>query len=45
MESAISDTGQIFVPVVVNVFDAKHGTVMQPTFELTIVDAKIWRVV
>lgn len=40
MESAISDTGQIFVPVVVNVFDAKHGTVMQPTFELTIVDAK-----
>ena len=32
--------GRSFVPVVVNVFDAKHGTVMQPTFELTIVDAK-----
>lgn len=40
MESTISDTGQIFVPVVVNVFDAKHGTVMQPIFELTIVDAE-----
>lgn len=40
MESVISDTGQIFVPVVVNVFDAKHGTLIEPTFELTILDAE-----
>lgn len=40
MESVISDTGQIFVPVVVNVFDAKHGTPIEPTFELTILDAE-----
>lgn len=40
MESVISDTGQVFVPVVVNVFDAKHGTTIEPTFELTILDAE-----
>lgn len=40
MESTISDTGQVFVPVVVNVFDAKHGTELQPTFELEVLDAE-----
>lgn len=39
MESVISDTGQVFIPVVVNVFSAKHGTVVQPTFELEILEA------
>ena len=40
MESTISDTGQVFVPVVVNVFDAKHGTELKPTFELEVLDAE-----
>lgn len=40
MESTISNTGQIFIPVVVNVFDATNGTVIQPSFELTILDAE-----
>ncbi|KAF1295612.1 hypothetical protein BAU15_03460 [Enterococcus sp. JM4C] len=39
MESVISDTGQIFVPVTLNVFGAKHGTSITPEFELEIVEA------
>ncbi|MBO1299612.1 MULTISPECIES: SpaA isopeptide-forming pilin-related protein [unclassified Enterococcus] len=39
MESTISDSGQIFVPVVVNTFGAANGTKFKPTFKLQIVDA------
>lgn len=40
MESTIANSGQVLVPVVVNVFDAKHGTALQPEFEIEIVDAE-----
>lgn len=40
MESVISDSGQIFVPVILNVYGSTHLTEIQPTFELEIVDAK-----
>jgi hypothetical protein len=39
MESMISDTGQVFVPVSVSVQGAPNGLTLQPTFKLQIVDA------
>ncbi|MGM0124470.1 hypothetical protein IGI37_001848 [Enterococcus sp. AZ194] len=39
MESVISDTGQIFVPVTLSVFGPKHGTIISPQFQLEVVDA------
>ena len=39
MESVISDTGQVFVPIIMNVYGAKHGTELTPSFKLEIVDA------
>ncbi|MGG5308648.1 SpaA isopeptide-forming pilin-related protein [Enterococcus sp. DIV1304_2] len=39
MESTIGASGQVFVPIVINVFGAKQGTVIQPTFKLQIIDA------
>lgn len=39
MESVISDTGQIFVPVVANVFGMDNGEKIKPTFKLEIVEA------
>ncbi|WP_142432903.1 SpaA isopeptide-forming pilin-related protein [Enterococcus mundtii] len=39
MESIISTSGQVFVPIVVNVSGAKNGTIMQPTFKLQLIDA------
>lgn len=40
MESVISDTGQVFVPITLNIFGPAHGTLITPTFELKIVEAK-----
>ncbi|MGG5371659.1 SpaA isopeptide-forming pilin-related protein [Enterococcus sp. AZ196] len=40
MESVISDTGQVFVPIALNVFAPKHGTEILPEFKLEIVEAK-----
>ncbi|WP_137665822.1 SpaA isopeptide-forming pilin-related protein [Enterococcus hulanensis] len=40
MESTISDTGQLFVPIIMNVFSADHGDKLQPSIILEIVDAK-----
>ncbi|MBO0412405.1 hypothetical protein JZO81_15145 [Enterococcus hulanensis] len=39
MESTISDTGQVFVPVILNVYGADHGDKVKPKFKLEIVDA------
>ena len=39
VESSISDTGQVFIPIVVNVFGAPHGQKLQPTFKITIISA------
>ncbi|MEO1769647.1 SpaA isopeptide-forming pilin-related protein [Candidatus Enterococcus ferrettii] len=39
MESTISNTGQVFVPVSLSVFAPKHGTEVQPEFELKIIEA------
>lgn len=39
MESIITDTGQVFVPIIMNVYGAKHGTELTPSFKLEIVDA------
>ena len=39
MESVISDTGQVFVPVVVNVFGMDNGEKIKPTFKIEIIDA------
>lgn len=39
MESVISDTGQVFVPVVANVFGMDNGEKIKPTFKLEIVEA------
>lgn len=39
MESTISDTGQVFVPVILNVYGADHGKAIQPILKLEIVDA------
>ncbi|MGM0113420.1 SpaA isopeptide-forming pilin-related protein [Enterococcus sp. DIV0187] len=39
MESVISDSGQVFVPVIVNIFGAAHDTRIKPSFKLEIVDA------
>ncbi|WP_137665824.1 SpaA isopeptide-forming pilin-related protein [Enterococcus hulanensis] len=40
MESTISDTGQLFIPIIMNVFSADHGDKLQPSITLEIVDAK-----
>lgn len=40
MESIITDTGQVFVPIIMTVSGAKHGKELTPTFKLEIVDAK-----
>lgn len=39
MESVISDTGQVFVPVIMNVYGAENGRKLRPEFKLEIVDA------
>lgn len=39
MESVISDTGQVFVPVIVNVFGMDNGDKVKPTFKLEIIEA------
>lgn len=39
MESVISDTGQVFVPVIMNVYGAENGQKLRPEFKLEIVDA------
>lgn len=39
MESVISDTGQVFVPVIVNVFGMDNGEKIKPTFKIEIIDA------
>lgn len=39
MESVISDTGQVFVPVFMNVFGSPNGKKLRPTIKLEIVDA------
>lgn len=39
MESVISDTGQVFVPVIVNVFGMDNGEKIKPTFKLEIIEA------
>lgn len=39
MESVISDTGQVFVPIFMNVYGAPHGKKLKPTIELSIVEA------
>lgn len=40
MESVISDSGQVFVPVILNVYGSNQGVKIQPTIKLEIVDAK-----
>ena len=40
MESVISNTGQVFVPVTLSVFGADHLTELLPEFKLKIIDAK-----
>ncbi|MBO0459401.1 hypothetical protein JZO77_21935 [Enterococcus hulanensis] len=40
MESTISDTGRLFIPIIMNVFSADHGDKLQPSITLEIVDAK-----
>ena len=39
MESTISDTGQLFVPIILNIFGADHGEKIKPTMTIEIVDA------
>ncbi|PQC29935.1 SpaA isopeptide-forming pilin-related protein [Enterococcus mundtii] len=39
IESTIHESGQVFVPIVVNTFAAPNGTVLKPTFELQLIDA------
>ncbi|MBO0460251.1 hypothetical protein JZO83_00635 [Enterococcus sp. DIV1298c] len=39
VESTIHESGQVFVPIVINTFAAEHGTVLKPTFELQLIDA------
>lgn len=39
VESTISDTGQVFLPIVANVFGMKNGQKIQPTFKLTLLSA------
>lgn len=39
MESVISDTGQVFLPVIMNVYGAENGQILCPDFKLEIVDA------
>ncbi|WP_206856746.1 SpaA isopeptide-forming pilin-related protein [Candidatus Enterococcus mangumiae] len=39
IESTIHESGQVFVPVSINTFAAKNGTVLKPTFELQLIDA------
>ncbi|WP_066026154.1 SpaA isopeptide-forming pilin-related protein [Enterococcus mundtii] len=39
LESTLSNSGQVFVPIVVNVFGAKNGTTIQPSFKLQLIDA------
>ncbi|MBO0459564.1 hypothetical protein JZO77_22765 [Enterococcus hulanensis] len=40
MESTISDTGQIFIPIILNVYGTTHGKIFQPTIKLELVSAK-----
>ncbi|MGM0123243.1 hypothetical protein IGI37_000609 [Enterococcus sp. AZ194] len=40
MESVITDSGQVFVPIILNVYGAIHGQQIQPTIQLEIVEAK-----
>jgi len=40
MESVISDTGQVFVPIILNVYGSSQGKKIQPTIKLEIVNAK-----
>ncbi|MGL9730449.1 SpaA isopeptide-forming pilin-related protein [Enterococcus sp. DIV0756] len=40
VESSISNTGQVFIPVVVNVFGAPHGQQLEPQIEVTILSAE-----
>ncbi|MBO0454667.1 SpaA isopeptide-forming pilin-related protein [Candidatus Enterococcus murrayae] len=39
MESVISDTGQVFVPIFMNVYGSPNGKKLKPTLKLEIVDA------
>lgn len=39
MESIISDTGQVFIPVFMNVYGSPHGKKLKPTIKLEIVEA------
>ena len=39
MESVISDTGQVFVPIIMNVYASPNGKKLNPTIKLEIVDA------
>lgn len=39
LESTISDTGQLFIPVILNVYGADNGDKVKPTFKIEIVDA------
>ena len=39
MESIISDTGQVFVPIFMNVYGSPHGKKLKPTIKLEIVEA------
>ncbi|MBO0453786.1 SpaA isopeptide-forming pilin-related protein [Candidatus Enterococcus murrayae] len=40
MESTIGDTGQIFVPIILNVFGADHEEKIEPIITIEIVDAR-----
>ena len=40
MESVISDSGQVFVPIILNVYGSIQGKQIQPTIKLEIVEAK-----
>ena len=39
MQSSIANTGQVFVPVIVNVYGAPNGYKLQPTFKVSIISA------
>jgi hypothetical protein len=40
MESVITDSGQVFVPIILNVYGSTQGKQIQPTIKLEIVEAK-----
>ena len=40
VESSISDTGQVFIPIIANVYGAPNGQRIQPTFQVKIVSAE-----